>query len=139
MLFLYFVFIVLRSSSLSFCKLYIMLTYIYVYFFLNALCVSIFRGANIVQPLGSCLFSCQFSLQYSLFIYLYIGGSGQFSHYVPTYAAVNSLYIVYYLYLGGPGQFSHLAPTYAAINALCIIGTEEAFQSINRQVVSSIL
>ena len=35
-------------------------------------------------------------------------------------------------YGGGPGQISHLAPTYAAVNCLCIIGTNEAFQSINR-------
>lgn len=33
---------------------------------------------------------------------------------------------------GGPGQWAHLAPTYAAINALCIIGTEEAYNSIDR-------
>ncbi|KAM9090025.1 protein farnesyltransferase subunit beta isoform 2-T3 [Megaptera novaeangliae] len=34
---------------------------------------------------------------------------------------------------GGPGQFPHLAPTYAAVNALCIIGTEEAYDVINRE------
>ncbi|XP_035866923.1 protein farnesyltransferase subunit beta isoform X2 [Phyllostomus discolor] len=34
---------------------------------------------------------------------------------------------------GGPGQYPHLAPTYAAVNALCIIGTEEAYDVINRQ------
>ncbi|KFO80513.1 Protein farnesyltransferase subunit beta, partial [Cuculus canorus] len=33
---------------------------------------------------------------------------------------------------GGPGQHPHLAPTYAAVNALCIIGTEEAFDVIDR-------
>lgn len=33
---------------------------------------------------------------------------------------------------GGPGQYPHLAPTYAAVNALCIIGTEEAYDVINR-------
>lgn len=33
---------------------------------------------------------------------------------------------------GGPGQYPHLAPTYAAVNALCIIGTEEAYDIINR-------
>ncbi|XP_064369430.1 protein farnesyltransferase subunit beta isoform X2 [Dromaius novaehollandiae] len=33
---------------------------------------------------------------------------------------------------GGPGQHPHLAPTYAAVNALCIIGTEEAFNVIDR-------
>ncbi|XP_062823277.1 protein farnesyltransferase subunit beta isoform X3 [Anolis carolinensis] len=34
---------------------------------------------------------------------------------------------------GGPGQHPHLAPTYAAVNALCIIGTEEAYNVINRE------
>ncbi|XP_013377345.1 PREDICTED: protein farnesyltransferase subunit beta isoform X2 [Chinchilla lanigera] len=34
---------------------------------------------------------------------------------------------------GGPGQHPHLAPTYAAVNALCIIGTEEAYDVINRE------
>uniref|UniRef100_A0A9L0SUU3 Protein farnesyltransferase subunit beta n=1 Tax=Equus caballus TaxID=9796 RepID=A0A9L0SUU3_HORSE len=34
---------------------------------------------------------------------------------------------------GGPGQYPHLAPTYAAVNALCIIGTEEAYDVINRE------
>ncbi|EDM03672.1 rCG62367, isoform CRA_b [Rattus norvegicus] len=34
---------------------------------------------------------------------------------------------------GGPGQYPHLAPTYAAVNALCIIGTEEAYNVINRE------
>ncbi|XP_078419312.1 protein farnesyltransferase subunit beta isoform X1 [Cetorhinus maximus] len=34
---------------------------------------------------------------------------------------------------GGPGQEPHLAPTYAAVNALCIIGTEEAYNVINRE------
>ncbi|XP_069773492.1 protein farnesyltransferase subunit beta isoform X2 [Narcine bancroftii] len=34
---------------------------------------------------------------------------------------------------GGPGQEPHLAPTYAAVNALCIIGTEEAYDIINRE------
>lgn len=33
---------------------------------------------------------------------------------------------------GGPGQSSHLAPTYAAVNTLCIIGTQEAYDAINR-------
>ena len=33
---------------------------------------------------------------------------------------------------GGPMQMSHLAPTYAAVCALTIIGTEEAYQAINR-------
>lgn len=35
-------------------------------------------------------------------------------------------------FAGGPGQHAHLAPTYAAVNALCIIGTEEAYNVINR-------
>lgn len=34
---------------------------------------------------------------------------------------------------GGPGQEPHLAPTYAAVNALFIIGTEKAYNTINRQ------
>ncbi|XP_029454753.1 protein farnesyltransferase subunit beta-like isoform X2 [Rhinatrema bivittatum] len=34
---------------------------------------------------------------------------------------------------GGPGQHPHLAPTYAAVNALCTLGTEEAFNVINRE------
>ena len=33
---------------------------------------------------------------------------------------------------GGPGQYPHLASTYAAVNALCIIGTQEAYNAINR-------
>lgn len=40
---------------------------------------------------------------------------------------------------GGPAQFSHLAPTYAAVNTLCIIGTEEAFQTINRKTLLQFL
>ncbi|XP_052768995.1 protein farnesyltransferase subunit beta-like isoform X2 [Mya arenaria] len=36
-------------------------------------------------------------------------------------------------FAGGPGQHAHLAPTYAAVNALCILGTEEAFQIIDRE------
>lgn len=35
---------------------------------------------------------------------------------------------------GGPSQQPHLAPTYAAVNALCTIGTEEAYNVINRYV-----
>ncbi|RXM93089.1 Protein farnesyltransferase subunit beta, partial [Acipenser ruthenus] len=35
-------------------------------------------------------------------------------------------------FAGGPGQHPHLAPTYAAVNALCIIGTEEAYNVIDR-------
>lgn len=38
---------------------------------------------------------------------------------------------------GGPGQLSHLAPTYAAVNALAIIGTQRAFEVINRQTLAS--
>uniref|UniRef100_A0AAR2K9I2 Protein farnesyltransferase subunit beta n=1 Tax=Pygocentrus nattereri TaxID=42514 RepID=A0AAR2K9I2_PYGNA len=36
-------------------------------------------------------------------------------------------------FAGGPGQHAHLAPTYAAVNALCILGTEEAYNVINRE------
>jgi len=42
-------------------------------------------------------------------------------------------------YGGGPGQLAHLAPTYAAVCALCIIGTEQAYQSINRPALASFL
>ncbi|KAG4095708.1 terpenoid cyclases/Protein prenyltransferase [Neocallimastix lanati (nom. inval.)] len=34
---------------------------------------------------------------------------------------------------GGPYQFSHVAPTYAAVNTLAIIGTEEAYNVIDRE------
>ncbi|XP_071520028.1 protein farnesyltransferase subunit beta [Panulirus ornatus] len=40
---------------------------------------------------------------------------------------------------GGPGQYSHLAPTYAAINALVIIGTKEAYDTINREKLQEFL
>lgn len=40
---------------------------------------------------------------------------------------------------GGPGQLSHLATTYAAVNALTIIGTEEAYNAINRQTLLEFL
>lgn len=33
---------------------------------------------------------------------------------------------------GGPGQHPHGAPTYAAVNSLCIIGTERAYEAIDR-------
>ncbi|KAL2082768.1 hypothetical protein ACEWY4_022586 [Coilia grayii] len=36
-------------------------------------------------------------------------------------------------FAGGPGQHAHLAPTYAAVNALCIIGTDQAYNVINRE------
>ncbi|KAL6433912.1 hypothetical protein ACFW04_005849 [Cataglyphis niger] len=34
---------------------------------------------------------------------------------------------------GGPGQYPHLASTYAAVNALCTIGTQEAYNVIDRK------
>lgn len=34
---------------------------------------------------------------------------------------------------GGPGQMAHLAPTYAAVNALVIIGTESAYETIDKK------
>ncbi|XP_014203679.1 protein farnesyltransferase subunit beta [Copidosoma floridanum] len=40
---------------------------------------------------------------------------------------------------GGPGQYSHLASSYAAINALCCIGTEEAYNVINRPALQKFL
>lgn len=42
-------------------------------------------------------------------------------------------------YGGGPGQLPHLAPTYAAICSLCIIGTDQAFESIDRKSLRSFL
>jgi len=42
-------------------------------------------------------------------------------------------------YGGGPLQLPHLAPTYAAVNALCVIGTEEAYDSIDREKVYAFL
>jgi protein farnesyltransferase subunit beta len=38
-------------------------------------------------------------------------------------------------YGGGPGQLPHCATTYSGVLALCTIGTEEAYQSINRQAL----
>ena len=35
-------------------------------------------------------------------------------------------------FCGGPGQYPHLATTYAAVNSLCIIGTERAYEAIDR-------
>ena len=35
-------------------------------------------------------------------------------------------------YGGGPGQAAHLASTYAAVHALAILGTDEAYDSIDR-------
>lgn len=40
---------------------------------------------------------------------------------------------------GGPGQYAHLAPTYAAVNSLCIIGTERAFEAIDRKTLLQFL
>ncbi|XP_017778890.1 PREDICTED: protein farnesyltransferase subunit beta [Nicrophorus vespilloides] len=40
---------------------------------------------------------------------------------------------------GGPGQYPHLATTYAAVNALCIIGTQEAYDIINRKTLKEFL
>lgn len=40
---------------------------------------------------------------------------------------------------GGPGQHSHLATTYAAVNTLCILGTEEAFNAIDRPALQRFL
>lgn len=33
---------------------------------------------------------------------------------------------------GGPNMLPHLAPTYAAVNALCIVGTEAAYEAIDK-------
>ncbi|KAJ3302960.1 hypothetical protein HDV03_004412 [Kappamyces sp. JEL0829] len=40
---------------------------------------------------------------------------------------------------GGKGQLAHLATTYAAVNALAIIGTESAFQCIDREKMYAFL
>ncbi|XP_071801144.1 protein farnesyltransferase subunit beta-like [Asterias amurensis] len=40
---------------------------------------------------------------------------------------------------GGPLQFAHLAPTYAAVLALMTIGTQEAYDAINRSKLQSFL
>lgn len=42
-------------------------------------------------------------------------------------------------YGGGPLQFPHLGTTYAAINALSIIGTDEAYNSIDRSSLQKFL
>lgn len=40
---------------------------------------------------------------------------------------------------GGPGHLPHLAATYAAVNALVILGTEEAYNIINRETLFNFL
>jgi protein farnesyltransferase subunit beta len=40
---------------------------------------------------------------------------------------------------GGPHQVPHLAPTYAAVLALCSLGTEEAYQAIDRPSLQTFL
>ncbi|CAF4911173.1 protein farnesyltransferase subunit beta isoform X1 [Pieris napi] len=42
-------------------------------------------------------------------------------------------------YGGGPMQHSHLGTTYAAVNALSIIGTDEAYDSIDRSTLQKFL
>lgn len=42
-------------------------------------------------------------------------------------------------FAGGPQQIPHLAPTYAAICALCILGTNEAYDVIDRPKLKSFL
>ena len=37
-------------------------------------------------------------------------------------------------FAGGPGQLAHLAPTYAAVLSLCTLGTQEAYDCIDRYV-----
>ena len=44
------------------------------------------------------------------------------------------LHYLWFKLLGGPGQYPHLAPTYAAVLALCIIGTQEAYDAIDRYI-----
>lgn len=40
---------------------------------------------------------------------------------------------------GGPGQLSHLATTYASVLTLCILGTEEAYEAIDREALQRFL
>ncbi|KAK4884664.1 hypothetical protein RN001_000935 [Aquatica leii] len=40
---------------------------------------------------------------------------------------------------GGPGQMPHLATTYAAVCSLCIIGTERAYNAVNRDKLQQFL
>ncbi|XP_078000575.1 protein farnesyltransferase subunit beta-like [Glandiceps talaboti] len=40
---------------------------------------------------------------------------------------------------GGPGQCPHLAPTFAAVNALCTLGTQEAYDVIDRPKLQNFL
>ncbi|KAJ3315802.1 hypothetical protein HDV04_000009 [Boothiomyces sp. JEL0838] len=42
-------------------------------------------------------------------------------------------------YSGGRGQISHLATTYAAVNAIAIIGTTDAYESVDRKALYSFL
>ncbi|KAJ0173600.1 hypothetical protein K1T71_010749 [Dendrolimus kikuchii] len=42
-------------------------------------------------------------------------------------------------YGGGPGQYPHLGTTYAAVNALSIIGTDEAYDSLDRSSLQRFL
>ena len=42
-------------------------------------------------------------------------------------------------YAGGPYQLAHLAPTYASVNAICVIGTEEAYKSVDRKSIYQFL
>ena len=42
-------------------------------------------------------------------------------------------------FAGGPGQISHLATTYSAVMALCSLGTEEAYNVIDRPALQRYL
>ncbi|XP_002735484.1 protein farnesyltransferase subunit beta-like [Saccoglossus kowalevskii] len=42
-------------------------------------------------------------------------------------------------FAGGPGQCPHLAPTYAAISALCTLGSQEAYDIIDRPKLQQFL
>lgn len=42
-------------------------------------------------------------------------------------------------FAGGPGQYPHLAPTYAATLCLCLIETEEAFKTIDKEGIKCFL
>ena len=60
---------------------------------------------------------------------------GQVSNYVDLISSGLFRIRKFGSYAGGPFQLAHLAPTYAAVNALCVIGTEEAYKSVDRKEV----
>ena len=53
---------------------------------------------------------------------------------IKLHMCINAHYSCFHLLIliGGPGQLPHLAPTYAAVLALCTVGSQEAYDLINR-------